>query len=263
MCIYRQAISCQQATSPPTHSIMDSQHPTPTKSSPYSSPGSTHHPLSIPKTKFCPFNVLSSILPLCWQPPSPNIAFFRRLIPGFVANRIGRFNTLIVTIAACSILPFALWLQVHSSEPLLILFAILFGFWSACDTSLTPPCLGQLCRTEDYGRYYASAFAVCSFAVSHVLSLLPLFGAWYICWWVGWCGNRPLTSLPIAGALITASDRRDWGLIVFTGSNYAVAGLCFAAARVKAVGWNWKQKFWDLRILSFSHDLKLRTRRDS
>lgn len=29
--------------------------------------------------------------------------------------------------------------------------------------TLTPICMGQLCRTEDYGRYYATAFTECSF----------------------------------------------------------------------------------------------------
>lgn len=91
-------------------------------------------------------------------------AFFGRWIPGLVADRLGRFNTLIVTVTVCTILPFALWLQVGNSEALLVLFSVLFGFWSACDTSLTPPCLGQLCDTKDYGRYYAGAFAVSSFA---------------------------------------------------------------------------------------------------
>lgn len=81
-----------------------------------------------------------------------------------VADRVGRFNTLICTVIVCTILPFALWWQVGSSKALLILFAVLFGFWSACDTSLTPPCLGQLCESKDYGRYYAGAFSVSSFA---------------------------------------------------------------------------------------------------
>lgn len=91
-------------------------------------------------------------------------AFFGRFIPGIVADRVGRFNTLICTVLVCTILPFALWWQVGTSEALLILFAVLFGFWSSCDTSLTPPCLGQLCDVKNYGRYYAGAFSVSSFA---------------------------------------------------------------------------------------------------
>ncbi|USW50858.1 hypothetical protein Slin15195_G041770 [Septoria linicola] len=67
------------------------------------------------------------------------------------------------------------------------------------------------------GRYYAGAFAASSFA--------------------------PLTSLPIAGALISATGGQYWALVVFTGLCYGVAAVCFVAARVKAVGWNYRKVF--------------------
>lgn len=55
--------------------------------------------------------------------------------------------------------------------------------------------------------------------------------------------NRPLTSLPIAGALISAEGGQYEGLIIFTGLCYGVAAMFFVAARVKAVGWHYKTIF--------------------
>ncbi|CRK36257.1 hypothetical protein BN1708_016512, partial [Verticillium longisporum] len=53
-----------------------------------------------------------------------------RFIPGFVADKIGRFNVIIFTIAMCIVTTFGLWLPAGDSEPMLIAFAVLFGFAS-------------------------------------------------------------------------------------------------------------------------------------
>lgn len=46
------------------------------------------------------------------------------------------------------------------NDALLVVFVLLFGFASGSNVSLTPICLGQLCETQEYGRYYASCFTV-------------------------------------------------------------------------------------------------------
>lgn len=56
-------------------------------------------------------------------------------------------------------------------------------------------------------------------------------------------GTRPLTSLPIAGALISRTGGSYWGLILFTGLNYGVAAVCFVLARGVAAGWHLKTIF--------------------
>lgn len=55
--------------------------------------------------------------------------------------------------------------------------------------------------------------------------------------------DRPLTSIPIAGALISATGGKFWGLIVFTGLNYGIALAIFVAARVVAVGWSYRKVY--------------------
>ncbi len=90
-------------------------------------------------------------------------SFFGRWLPGYVADRLGRFNTMILTVAMCLLTTLALWLPARNSVPLMCLYAVLFGFASGSNISLTPVCVGQLCRTESYGRYYATCYTVVSF----------------------------------------------------------------------------------------------------
>ncbi|RAL10326.1 MFS general substrate transporter [Aspergillus homomorphus CBS 101889] len=75
-----------------------------------------------------------------------------------------------------------------------------------------------LCGTQDYGRYYASAYTLVSFGC--------------------------LTGIPIAGSLMKAtgdSGRKSfWGYILFTGLIYIASFACFLWVRVRIKGWNWK-----------------------
>ena len=90
-------------------------------------------------------------------------SFFGRWLPGLAADMIGRYNTIIITIILCAITTFAFWLPAGSSEAMIILFAVCFGFVSGSNLSLSPVCVGQLCDTKHYGRYYATSLTVVSF----------------------------------------------------------------------------------------------------
>lgn len=90
-------------------------------------------------------------------------SFFGRGLPGFFADYLGRFNTLIATVALCLICNACLWLPAGDRLPLIIVYSAIFGFASGSNISLTPVCIGQLCKTEHYGRYYATAYTVVSF----------------------------------------------------------------------------------------------------
>lgn len=145
------------------------------------------------------------------------LSFFGRWAPGWASDKLGRFNTMLVTSSACMVLVFAFWLPAGQpltdgsvTKPLLITFAVFFGFFSGSNISLTPICVGQLCDVHEYGRYYATVYTIVSFG--------------------------SLTSLPIAGSLISAAGGTYWGLIVFCGLCYVVAFSAFALARVRKVG---------------------------
>lgn len=96
-------------------------------------------------------------------------------------------------------------------QGLSITFAAIMGFGSGSNLSLTPVCVGQLCETNEYGRYYATCYTVVSFAT--------------------------LTGIPIAGALVRAAGGEYWALVVFAGVCYFVSLAAFGAVRVMKVGW--------------------------
>lgn len=90
-------------------------------------------------------------------------SFFGRFFAGLVADMIGRMNTLICSIAMCVIACFALWLPAGNSTPMIIVFSVIFGFVSGSNLSLSPVCVGQLCKTEHYGRYFATCWMFVAF----------------------------------------------------------------------------------------------------
>ncbi|KAI9731414.1 MAG: hypothetical protein M1835_003530, partial [Candelina submexicana] len=133
-------------------------------------------------------------------------SFFGRWLPGYIADKLGRFNTMVITVALCLITTLALWLPAGNSVPMLIVYAIIFGFASGSNISLTPVCVGQLCDTKEYGRYYATCYTIVSFST--------------------------LTGIPIAGQIVEAENGGYRGLILFTGMCYVGSLSSFLAARI-------------------------------
>jgi MFS family permease len=151
-----------------------------------------------------------------------------RWVPGFLADRLGRFNSMIAALAICSATSLTFWLPASLLTPttpaeagtlkaLSIVYAVIFGFASGSNISLTPVCVGQLCDTNQYGRYYATCYTVVSFST--------------------------LTGIPIAGSILQASGGRYWGVVVWTVLCYVVATGCFIWSRAMQVGWKLGVKF--------------------
>lgn len=135
-----------------------------------------------------------------------------RFLPGVMADRFGRFNVIIGTIALCCATVLGLWLPAGDSHAMVIAFAVVFGFASGSNLGLVPVCLGQLCDARDYARYLSTA------------NFLASFGT--------------LSSVPIGGALLGDGGHTGWmSVILFSGVSYAMALLCYGSARVMAVGW--------------------------
>ena len=149
-----------------------------------------------------------------------------RLLAGYVSDRLGRFNTMIISLFLCTVSVLGFWLPdiLIPDVPnigLLVAFVMLFGCVSGSNVSLLPVCVGQLCETHDIGRYYATCYTVTAFGV--------------------------LVSIPMAGALIDAVDaqgkERFWGVALFTGLCYVAATLCFVGVRLRVKGSSWKTKW--------------------
>ncbi|KAI1752423.1 major facilitator superfamily domain-containing protein [Xylaria castorea] len=134
-----------------------------------------------------------------------------RALPGYIADRFGSFNTMCITAVACVATILALWYTAGSNAAQIISFSPLFGFWSGAAISLTPVCIGQVCRTEDYGKRSGTAFFLAS------------FGA--------------LAGIPIAGAILERNNGSYDGLIIFAGALYVAALIAFIVARGLCVGW--------------------------
>jgi MFS family permease len=97
-----------------------------------------------------------------------------RILPGYVADKVGRFNTLAIMIVFTLVFMLALWLPLGSTSlPALYAFSALFGFGTGSWMALTPACIGQLCRADEFGRYYGSIYFVASLAT---LICIPISG---------------------------------------------------------------------------------------
>lgn len=138
-----------------------------------------------------------------------------RALPGYVADRFGVFNVMCITATTCATFILALWLTTsYGNEATIISFTVLFGFWSGAAISLTPVCVGEVCRTEDYGKRNGTTFSLSS------------IGA--------------LIGIPLAGAILQSEDGGYHGLIVLSGAAYAAAAGMFGLARAFKGGWKLK-----------------------
>ncbi|KAF9872747.1 hypothetical protein CkaCkLH20_09610 [Colletotrichum karsti] len=134
-----------------------------------------------------------------------------RAFPGYVADRFGPFNVMCVTSFVCATFIFALWMTAQGVEAPTTAFAVLFGFWSGAAISLTPVCIGRVCKTEDYGKRSGTAFCIASIAA--------------------------LVGIPFAGAILQWCDGEYYGVIIFAGGLYVLSLLAFVVARGVAGGW--------------------------
>ncbi|RDW63513.1 hypothetical protein BP6252_11058 [Coleophoma cylindrospora] len=137
-------------------------------------------------------------------------SIFGRIIPGFFSDRFGCFNTMICITSLMAISVLVVWLLLGHTKPGILGFAILYGFASGSGINLVPVCIGQLCRTEEYGRYYATCNTIVSIGL--------------------------LLGIPIAGDIIKSDAGAYWGLIIFGGMCYVGGVILLTSARIMAVG---------------------------
>ncbi|KAF8540674.1 major facilitator superfamily domain-containing protein [Trichophaea hybrida] len=149
---------------------------------------------------------------------------FGRWLPGFVADKMGRFNTMIVTVCFCFATVLSLWIpsgyidSVVGRKAIMIVFALLYGFGSGSGISLTGVCIGQICSTKEYGTKFGTCYCFVSLGT--------------------------LTGIPIAGQIVAASGGGYLGLICFAGASYICAFIFFNAARWVGLGIEGKKRGW-------------------
>ena len=145
-------------------------------------------------------------------------SIFGRGLPGAVADKAGRFNVMIICSTMCSLSIFGLWLNAGSSVSTLVSFSIVYGFFSGSAYSLTPVCVAQLCRAEDYAVRYGTGYGVVSIAT--------------------------LAGIPLSGNILSAGGGRNYSaLILFCGTAYAASTALFVLARGVSRGWKVLTRF--------------------
>lgn len=142
---------------------------------------------------------------------------FGRALPGYWADVIGPFNINIIMLTFCTIACLAIWLPAGAYTAGLVLFAVAFGFGSGSNVSITPVCVGRLCKTQEYGRYYATCYTVVSFGC--------------------------LVGVPIGGNILASNGGDYWGMVVLTGMIYIGSLVFLYAAKVSCVGWRFAEIF--------------------
>lgn len=144
---------------------------------------------------------------------------FGRIIPGYISDRVGRFNTLLAMILFTLLLMLIIWLPFgHTNLAALYVFAALFGFGTGSWMALTPACIGQLCEAEQFGRFYGTCYFVGSLAA--------------------------LVCIPISGQLVEQAG----GPRIMVGFMCAVlaAGMgTFMLSRWACLGWRWR---WNAKV---------------
>lgn len=134
-----------------------------------------------------------------------------RALPGYYSDVIGPFNVCIGSVVLSVVSCMCVWLPLGHTKAGIIVFAVLFGFASGTSITIAPVCIGSLCKTQEYGRYYATTYTVVAIAC--------------------------LIGIPIGGSIVEACGGDYTVLIIFTSVIYVASGICLLWAKTNSLGW--------------------------
>lgn len=144
---------------------------------------------------------------------APFCSILGRILPGFAADRFGRFNIMIIVGFLTALFTLVLWIPGKSSAAIIV-YMVIFGFTSGGFISLSAPLIAQICDIRQIGTRTGAAFALQSFG--------------------------GLTGSPIAGAIVSAQGGDYLGLQLFCGFTMMAAVGFFILARYMQVGFKLK-----------------------
>ncbi|KAJ7704777.1 major facilitator superfamily domain-containing protein [Mycena rosella] len=132
-------------------------------------------------------------------------AIVGRIGPGFIADRVGRFNVITASTALSGVLILAMW-YTSAAQPNLIAFSAIYGFASGPFFSLFTACVMQISPIEEVGARSGMAFVFMS--------------------------TGALAGTPIGGVFIRDETLPNFRhLILFSGIMALVGSAFFGAAR--------------------------------
>lgn len=140
------------------------------------------------------------------------VGILGRYIPGYFADKfIGRFNVEIITISMAALFNFVMWLPFGGNTKVLWAYVCLWGFSTGSILSLTPVCIGQISKTTDFGKRYATVYLL------QALVTIPV--------------------LPIGGTLIGKGTVANYNhFIIFNSALMAAGAACYIISRHICVG---------------------------
>lgn len=85
-------------------------------------------------------------------------SIFGRTIPPYFADNIGSFNVVTTSAGMSGVCMLALWLpfNYHPSDAGIIVFAMLYGFFSGAFVSLLMPCVARAGKIETLGQRFGT-----------------------------------------------------------------------------------------------------------
>ncbi|KAI1339841.1 major facilitator superfamily domain-containing protein [Xylariaceae sp. FL0016] len=132
-----------------------------------------------------------------------------RIVPGFLGDRFGRFNVMILIVGISGLITLALWIPGRSTATT-ITYGAIYGFASGGYISLVPAVVAQISDIREIGTRNG----------------VVLF-----------CGGLgALTGSPIGGAIVASQGGSYLGLQLFCGLSIIVGMLWFFASRTVQVG---------------------------
>ncbi|KAF2163936.1 hypothetical protein M409DRAFT_25713 [Zasmidium cellare ATCC 36951] len=141
------------------------------------------------------------------------VSCFGRILPGFVSDYIGRFNTLLIMMVATLIFILVIWLPFGTTSlGALYTFTALFGFGTGSWMAMVPATIATLSGPHHFGRYFGTSYFVASLAT--------------------------LICIPISGELVESIGAQ--ALVGFYSAVLFLAILLFAASRWFLLERRWK-----------------------
>ncbi|KAE8341045.1 hypothetical protein BDV24DRAFT_57458 [Aspergillus arachidicola] len=140
-----------------------------------------------------------------------------RILPGYLGDKLGRFNVMIAMCALSAVVLLVLWLPgtllAPGSAAIYIVFSLLYGFASGAFVGMVPALLSQISPDVTKTGVRQGVLFTC-------ISIASLTGS------------------PIAGAILSRQNGTYWGLQVFAGAMMVGSVFFFVAARVVLAGFS-------------------------
>ena len=89
-------------------------------------------------------------------------SFLGRVLPAYIADRVGRYNTFIPCCALSGVFALALWLPARSLA-ITTVFAVFYGIVSGAFIALNAPCLAMISKIEKIGTKIGLYYTMLSF----------------------------------------------------------------------------------------------------